>query len=585
VVDRCEWVRARLGPRAGSDPLAAAAIAHATELSALARRRQAEGATLPRVTLERILDSPRGNGGEGAGSDPPGRALDGRPFAGADHPTGGHDPLVGLHPRGRRTGHLVDRPGAPGPAAGRGRTRAPGPATGARSPQPATPPGVDRKPPSSPSPGADPRRSAGAAPPLGRDPERRRDPDRGSRRREDRSRAGAPLPRPWPGTTSGRWEAAPGPWSPPRRFRSRARRPGFAWTPSPRDWAAPPPSPGWLPSSGAPSGGPWTGRGSGGRGSRRFPLIVSWKGCSVTGSSRTCWPNRNAAGPLRRPRPGRVHSTTSWWAPWPPRCSFRDGSWRTDDFGEGSWVPCGPWWRPWTGMGSRWKPRSVSWSGPWIRKGRQKRPPAAPPSGAAPTLCCETRTGAATSWTSSGADRAATERMRSNPARPSSLPPTPGFSKPRSRRRSSTRDTSCSPQGELLAPGPGFGDDALPSPRTLAQTWRRGVRSWNARWHALTEEGLLEATGVQEGAGTDGERRHPGPGPEGAARGRRGRGAPLHQAPVCVLRLRVPVRPDGDGLVRGVHLINAGLDRERRTPSPERWSRPSGTVPAPRDSW
>jgi ATP-dependent helicase/nuclease subunit B len=62
VADRCEWVRAGLGPRAGSDPLAAAAIAHATELSALARRRQAEGATLPRVTLERILDSLVGTG-------------------------------------------------------------------------------------------------------------------------------------------------------------------------------------------------------------------------------------------------------------------------------------------------------------------------------------------------------------------------------------------------------------------------------------------------------------------------------------------------------------------------------------------
>lgn len=53
-------------------------------------------------------------------------------------------------------------------------------------------------------------------------------------------------------------------------------------------------------------------------------------------------------------------------------------------------------------------------------------------------------------------------------------------------------------QGELLAPEPGFGDDALPSPRTLAETWRRGVRTWNARWHALTEKRVLDATGVQE---------------------------------------------------------------------------------------
>ena len=53
-------------------------------------------------------------------------------------------------------------------------------------------------------------------------------------------------------------------------------------------------------------------------------------------------------------------------------------------------------------------------------------------------------------------------------------------------------------QGELVTPAPGFGADALPSPRTLAQTWRRGVRSWNARHRDLMEEGLLEATGVQE---------------------------------------------------------------------------------------
>jgi ATP-dependent helicase/nuclease subunit B len=53
-------------------------------------------------------------------------------------------------------------------------------------------------------------------------------------------------------------------------------------------------------------------------------------------------------------------------------------------------------------------------------------------------------------------------------------------------------------QGELLSPEAGFGEEGLSSPRTLDEAWRRGVRSWNRRWSTLLDQGVLEASGVLE---------------------------------------------------------------------------------------